>query len=175
MIKGYIITGEQLTEEEVNGLYTNLCINHSVETYMLKQRLKECYKIVMIKTSDGEIIAQGAIKNPSPTHRSGIFRKAKYRFGPSITPDESYRLENTVQTFSQELGYLYVKESIRHRGTSKKLVEKLLEGEQSTRLYATTSSPYMENILVQNGFHNRGVSWESRRNPNRRVKLFVKF
>ncbi|MFJ2479512.1 GNAT family N-acetyltransferase [Pseudomonas sp. NPDC087598] len=87
----------------------------------LRQRIQRAEKLLFIH--DGEYVAIGAIKNPNPDYKAGIFEK-------SNAPEQS--------KYQYELGWLNVSSAARGKGYGRFLMEAIKESLADKACFATT-------------------------------------
>jgi predicted GNAT family N-acyltransferase len=100
-------------------------------------------KLVAIAWEGEEIVGVGVVKQKRPTYAGKIAKR-------SGAP---------LNTNTNELGYVAVKESERGKKLSRKITEKLLSETSSDPLFATTSSNRMKKTLKNAGFIQQGREW----------------
>lgn len=119
-------------------------------------------ELLLAMRGDSYLVAVAAIKNPFPSYKRDVFRKAG-------VPAEA-------DNFSLELGYLFVEEAHRRNGYGPQLVKKAIAPQGGAPIFATTRSnnERMHEILQENGFVQIGSDYPSKRDPSRYLRLFVR-
>lgn len=127
----------------------------------IHNRVKRAFQIGYI-LYDNSIIGTAALKKPSTGYRSKVFKKA----GTQLTPS----------TYPYELGWIFLDPPHRQKGQMTRLIDELLPAAKGSALFATTrkSNAIMREMLVQLGFSEEGIAYESEQNPQDTLNLFVR-
>ena len=96
----------------------------TVDPMGLTQRIRDAFRLLFLRESNGQLVGAGALKRPRLGYRSKVFAKA----GTTISPDE-YRVE---------LGWIAVAKSYEGRGLSRRIIGQLISLVGNENLFATT-------------------------------------
>jgi GNAT superfamily N-acetyltransferase len=96
----------------------------TVDPEGLTQRIRDAFRLLFLRESNGELVGVGALKHPVLSYRSKVFTKA----GTATPPDE-YRVE---------LGWIAVAKSHQGRGLSRRIIGQLIGLAENENLFATT-------------------------------------
>lgn len=125
----------------------------------VERRIREAKALFLVR--DGEsLVAVAALKNPRPTYRRSVFRKAAAEKDPKL--------------FRHELGWVFVLPRSRGNGLSHALVNAAVANSMGTPIFATcrVDNLAMHRPLLAAGFRRHGAEYESERGPYR-LALFV--
>ena len=90
----------------------------------LAQRIRKASRLLFLRTSDGQLIAAGALKHPGPEYRNKVFADAR-----ATVPADEYAIE---------LGWVVVAKSYQGRRLSTRIVGELLAFANNENIFATT-------------------------------------
>jgi predicted GNAT family N-acyltransferase len=96
----------------------------TVDPEGLKQRIRDAFRLLFLRGSNGELVGVGAVKRPQLSYRRKVFAKAQ----ATTAPDE-YRVE---------LGWVAVAKSLRGRGLSRRIISQLIGLVENENVFATT-------------------------------------
>ncbi|GLR63567.1 GNAT family N-acetyltransferase [Marinospirillum insulare] len=113
----------------------------------LRGRILQAEKLVLINQA-GKCVAIGAIKNPNPGYKVGVFNKA------GVAASQQYKFE---------LGWLYVPEEERGKGNGRELMRVITESLIGQKSYATTreNNQVMHKLFEAFGYTKAGKSYPS--------------
>ena len=105
--------------------FENLVIEGgTVDPQGLSERIRDAFRLLFVKESNGQLIGVGALKHPRLGYRCKVFAKA----GTTTPPDE-YRVE---------LGWVAVAKSHQGRGLLRRIIRQLISLAENENLFATT-------------------------------------
>ena len=96
----------------------------TVDPEGLAQRIRDAYRLLFLRESNGQLVGVGALKRPLLSYRSKVFAKAQ-----ATTPSDEYRVE---------LGWVAVAKSHQGRGLSRRIIVELISLAENENLFATT-------------------------------------
>jgi|SRR5690349_8753502 len=125
----------------------------------VEQRIKEAKALFLVRDGEG-LVAVAALKNPRPTYRASVFRKAAAKNDPKV--------------FRYELGWIFVVPSSRGKGLSHALVSAAVGDSMGAPIFATcrVDNVAMHRSLLSAGFHRHGEDYNSERGSYR-LALFL--
>ena len=95
----------------------------TVDPEGLKQRIRDAFRLLFLRGSNGELVGVGAVKRPQLSYRRKVFAKAQ----ATTAPDE-YRVE---------LGWVAVAKSHQARGLWRRIIGQLINLAENENLFAT--------------------------------------
>jgi len=96
----------------------------TVDREGLTQRIRDAFRLLFLRESDGQLVGVGALKYPLLSYRSKVFAKAR-----ATTPPDEYRVE---------LGWVAVAKLHQGRGLSRRIISQLTRLAANENLFATT-------------------------------------
>ncbi len=96
----------------------------TVDPEGLTQRIRDAFRLLFLRESNGELVGVGALKRPQLGYRSKVFAKAR-----ATTPPDEYRVE---------LGCVAVAKSHQGRGLSRRVIGQLISLAENENLFATS-------------------------------------
>jgi len=96
----------------------------AVDPQGLTQRIRNAFRLLFLRTSDGQLVGVGALKHPRPGYRDRVFANAQ-----ATTASDQYRVE---------LGWVVVAKTHQGQGLSTRIVGELLTFAKNENVYATT-------------------------------------
>ncbi len=96
----------------------------AVDPQGLTQRIRNAFRLLFLRTSDGQLVGVGALKHPRPGYRDRVFANAQ-----ATTASDQYRVE---------LGWVVVAKTHQGQGLSTRIVGELLTSAKNENVYATT-------------------------------------
>jgi GNAT superfamily N-acetyltransferase len=96
----------------------------SVDPQGLTQRIRNAFRLLFLRTSDGQLVGVGALKHPGPGYRNRVFANAQ-----ATTASDEYRVE---------LGWVVVAKTHQGQGLSTRIVGELLPFAKNENVFATT-------------------------------------
>ena len=124
MITSSIFSPSDCTPEALAD-FKNLVIEAgTVDSEGLMERIRDAFRLLFLKESNGQLVGVGALKRPGLGYRSKVFGKARLS-----TPPDEYRVE---------LGWVAVAKSHQGRGLSRRIIGQLISLAENENLFATT-------------------------------------
>jgi hypothetical protein len=96
----------------------------AVDPQGLTQRIRNAFRLLFLRTSDGQLVGVGALKHPGPGYRNRVFANAQ-----ATAASDEYRVE---------LGWVVVAKTHQGRGLSTRIVGELLPFVKNENVFATT-------------------------------------
>src|SRR6266700_1279011 len=96
----------------------------TVDPQGLTQRIRNALRLLFLRTSDGQLVGVGALKQPGPGYRNRVFAKAQ-----ATTASDEYRVE---------LAWVVVANTHQGRGLSTRIVAESLPFAKNENVFATT-------------------------------------
>jgi predicted GNAT family N-acyltransferase len=122
----------------------------TVDPEGLTQRIRDAFRLLFLRESNGELVGVGALKRPLSGYRSKVFAKAR-----ATTSSDDYRVE---------LGWVAVAQSHQGRGLSRRIIGDLISLAQNENLFATTRADARTmRFATDYGFKPAGKSYPSGR------------
>ena len=116
----------------------------------LTQRIRNAFRLLFLRTSDGQLVGVGALKHPRPAYRNRVFAKAQ-----ATTASDGYRVE---------LGWVVVAKTHQGRGLSTRIVGELLPFAKNENVFATTrADERVMRYASDHGFEINGKPYPSGR------------
>ena len=120
----------------------------AVDPQGLAQRIRKAFRLLFLRTSDGELIGVGALKYPHSAYRDRIFTAAR-----ATVPADAYRVE---------LGWVVVTKSHQGRRLSTRVVGELLPFAKNENIFATTRvDERIMSFAPDYGFKVNGIPYPS--------------
>ena len=120
----------------------------AVDPKGLAQRIRKAFRLLFLRTSDGELVGAGALKYPRPAYRDRIFTAAR-----ATVPADGYRVE---------LGWIVVSKSHQGRRLSTRVVGELLPFAKNENIFATTRvDERIMSFASDYGFKINGIPYPS--------------
>ena len=150
MITSSILSPSDCTPQALAD-FENLIIEAgTVDPEGLTQRIRDAFRLLFLRESNGQLVGVGALKHPLLDYRSKVFAKA----GTTTPPDE-YRVE---------LGWVAVAKSHRGRGLSRRIIGQLISLAENENLFATTRTDARAmRFAADYGFKSAGKPYPSGR------------
>jgi GNAT superfamily N-acetyltransferase len=124
MITSSVLLPSDCTPEALAD-FENLVIEAgTVDPEGLTQRIRDAFRLLFLRQSDGQLVGVGALKRPGLGYRSKVFAKAR----TTMSPDE----------YPIELGWVAVGKSHQGRGLSRRIIGQLITLAENENLFATT-------------------------------------
>jgi predicted GNAT family N-acyltransferase len=122
----------------------------AVDPQGLTQRIRNAFRLLFLRTSDGQLVGIGALKHPRPGYRDRVFANAQ-----ATTASNQYRVE---------LGWVVVAKTDQGRGLSTRIVGELLTFAKNENVYATTrADERVMRYASDHGFEINGKPYPSGR------------
>lgn len=160
-MKHIIKSPDACTEIERAAFLARVIDGGEVASGGLSDRVRRAEALLFLLDDASGLVGVSAIKRPHPNYRANKFAAAK----TSISPD----------TFSIELGWVYLIPAFQGRGLSSSLVDPLMAIVADRPVFATTrqDNDAMHHILPARGFRATGSSYRSE-NGAYEIDLFVR-
>jgi GNAT superfamily N-acetyltransferase len=124
MITSSVLLPSDCTPEALAD-FENLVIEAgTVDPEGLTQRIRDAFRLLFLRQSDGQLVGVGALKRPGLGYRSKVFAKARAPTSPNEYPIE--------------LGWVAVAKSHQGRGLSRRIIGQLINLTENENLFATT-------------------------------------
>jgi GNAT superfamily N-acetyltransferase len=124
MITSSIFSPADCTPQELAD-FENLVIEAgTVDPEGLTQRIRDAFRLLFLRESNGQLVGVGALKRPLLSYRSRVFTQAR-----TAVPADEYPIE---------LGWVAVAKSHRRRGLWRRIIGVLLNLAENENLFATT-------------------------------------
>jgi predicted GNAT family N-acyltransferase len=121
-----------------------------VDPQGLTQRIREAFRLLFLRESNGQLVGVGALKHPVPSYRSKVFAKAR-----ANTPSAEYPIE---------LGWVTVAKSHQGERLSRRVIGQLISLAENENLFATTRADARAMRLAADyGFKAAGKPYPSNR------------
>lgn len=116
----------------------------------LTQRIRNAFRLLFLRTSDGQLVGVGALKRPRPAYRDKVFANAR-----ATTPSDEYRVE---------LDWVVVAQTHQGRGLSTRIIGELLAFAKHENVFATTrADERVMRYASDHGFEVNGKPYPSGR------------
>ena len=116
----------------------------AVDPQGLTQRIRNAFRLLFLRTSDGQLVGVGALKHPRPGYRDRVFANAQ-----ATAASDEYRVE---------LGWVVVAKTHQGRGLSTRIVGELLPFAKNDNVFATTRAD--ERVMRYASDHGFEISGE---------------
>lgn len=146
------------SSREIEAFKTLVEVNGQVST----MRVPNAEHLAFLHNEQGELIAVGAIKNPTLRYREKIF----------ITNAELPNIPEPQPIY--EIGFFSVHPEVQGRGLGRCILHALIEKMPQTPLFATTGNPKMARLLSENEFVEIGKSWKPELG-NTPLSLYIRY
>jgi predicted GNAT family N-acyltransferase len=149
---------KECSKQELDEFIGLVVEGGQVNNHGIGDRVRDSFLLGFVYSAEMKMIAIAAVKKPSETYKSEVFRKAKTLENPTI--------------YFFELGWIYVSNSFRGQGISRNLCSELLIDIKQS-IFATTAcdNAPMQRILMNLGFEKSGQPYSGN---SRSLDLFIK-
>lgn len=145
---------ERVTEKHLSQIISLIKernnLGRDIEFDVLRERLMRCHFIAYTTSSD-DVVCVAILKSPMLDYKHKVFDAARMPLPPQ---------------YFKELGYIATKIGFEGQGICKRLLNHLMVTVNPDKVFATTRSPAMINILKQIGFVGNGYPFERSGNPD---------
>ena len=150
MVTLYILSPSDCTPQALDH-FENLYNKYgTVDPEGLRQRIRDAFRLLFMRESNGQLIGVGALKRPLLSYRTRVFAKA----GATTPPDE----------YHVELGWVAVAKSHQGRGLSRRIIGQLISLAENENLFATTRADARAmRFAADHGFKPAGKPYPSGR------------
>jgi predicted GNAT family N-acyltransferase len=122
----------------------------AVDPQGLTQRIRNAFRLLFLRTSDGQLVGVGALKHPRPGYRERVFANAQ-----ATTASDEYRVE---------LGWVVVARTRQGQRLSTRIVGELLTFAKNENVFATTrADERVMRYASDHGFEINGKPYPSGR------------
>jgi GNAT superfamily N-acetyltransferase len=150
MVTSFILSPSDCSPQAV-AEFENLVTKYgTVDPEGLTQRIRDAFRLLFLRESNGQLVGVGALKRPQFGYRSKVFAKAR-----ATTPPDEYRVE---------LGWVAVAKSHQGRGLSRRIIAQLIGLAENENLFATTQADARAiRFAADHGFKPAGKPYPSGR------------
>jgi predicted GNAT family N-acyltransferase len=124
MVTSSILSPSDCTPQALADFENMVVEGGTVDPQGLTQRIRDAYRLLFLRESNGQLIGVGALKHPRLSYRSKVFAKAR-----TTGQADDYRVE---------LGWVAVAKSHQGRGLSRRIIGQLVGLAENENLFATT-------------------------------------
>jgi GNAT superfamily N-acetyltransferase len=150
MLTSSIFSPSDCTTEALADIEKLVIEGGAVDPQGLTQRNRNAFRLLYLRTSDGQLVGVGALKHPGPGYRSRVFANAQ-----ATTASDEYRVE---------LGWVVVAKTHQGRGLSTRIVGELLRFAKNENVFATTrADERVMRYASDHGFEINGKPYPSGR------------
>jgi len=150
MLTSSIFSPSDCTAEALADLEKLVLEGGAVDPQGLTRRIRNAFRLLFLRTSDGQLVGVGALKHPRPGYRNRVFANAQ----ATAAPDE-YRVE---------LGWVVVAKTLQGGGLSTRIVGELLSFAKNENIFATTrADERVMRYASDHGFEINGKPYPSGR------------
>lgn len=150
MITSSILSPSDCTPQALADFEKLILEAGTVDPQGLTQRIRDAFRLLFLRESNGQVVGVGALKHPLASYRSKVFARAR----ATVTSDE----------YLMELGWVAVAKSHQGRGLSRRVVGQLISLAENENLFATTRVDVRAmRFAVEQGFEPAGKSYPSGR------------
>lgn len=150
MLTSSIFSSSDCTAEALADFEKLVVAGGAVNPQGLTQRIRNAFRLLFLRTSDGQLAGVGALKHPRPSYRSRVFANAQ----ATVAADE-YRVE---------LGWVVVAKTHHGLGLSTRIVGELLPFAKNENIFATTrADERVMRYASDHGFEINGKPYPSGR------------
>lgn len=122
----------------------------TVDPQGLTQRIRDAYRLLFLRESNGRLVGVGALKHPLLSYRSRVFMLAR-----TAVPAAEYPIE---------LGWIAVAKSHQRRGLWRRIIRQLISLAEDENLFATTRADARAmRFAADYGFKPTGKAYPSGR------------
>jgi GNAT superfamily N-acetyltransferase len=150
MLTSSIFSPSDCTAEALADFERLVLEGGAVNPQGLTQRIRNAFRLLFLRTSDGQLVGVGALKHPGPGYRNRVFANAQ-----ATAASDEYRVE---------LGWVVVAKTHQGRGLSTRIVGDLLPFAKDENLFATTEvDQRVMRYASDHGFEINGKPYPSGR------------
>ena len=124
MLTSSIFSPSDCTAQALAEFETLVIEGGAVDPQGLAQRIRNAFRLLFLRTSDGQLVGAGALKHPRPGYRDRVFANAQ-----ATAASDQYRVE---------LGWVVVAKTHQGQGLSTRIVGELLAFAKNENVFATT-------------------------------------
>jgi GNAT superfamily N-acetyltransferase len=150
MLTSSIFSPSDCTTEALADFEKLVLEGGAVDPQGLTQRIRSAFRLLFLRTSDGQLVGVGALKHPRPGYRDRVFTTAQ-----ATTASDEYRVE---------LGWVVVAKTHQGQGLSTRIVGELLPFAKNENVFATTrADERVMRYASDHGFEINGKPYPSGR------------
>ena len=150
MLTSSIFSPSDCTAEALADFEKLVIEGGAVDPQGLTQRIRNAFRLLFLRTSDGQLLGVGALKHPRPGYRDRVFANAQ-----ATAASDQYRVE---------LGWVVVAKTHQGQGFSTRIVGKLLTFAKNENVFATTrADERVMRYASDHGFEINGKPYPSGR------------
>jgi predicted GNAT family N-acyltransferase len=150
MLTSSIFSPSDCTAQALADLEKLVIEGGAVDPQGLTQRIRNAFRLLFLRTSDGQLVGVGALKHPRPGYRERVFANAQ-----ATTASEEYRVE---------LGWVVVARTRQGQRLSTRIVGELLTFAKNENVFATTrADERVMRYASDHGFEISGKPYPSGR------------
>jgi GNAT superfamily N-acetyltransferase len=148
MLTSSIFSPSECTADALADFEKLVVEGAAVDPQGLTQRIRNAFRLLFLRTSDGQLVGVGALKRPRPGYRNKVFTNAQ----ATAAPDE----------YPVELGWVVVVKTHQGRGLSTRIVGELLPFAKNENIFATTrADERVMRYASDHGFEMNGKPYPS--------------
>lgn len=126
MLTSSIFSPSDCTAQSLSDFEALVIEGGAVDPNDLAQRVGKAFRLLFLRTAQGQLVGTGALKYPDPIYRHDVFAAAHATVSPTEYP--------------VELGWVVVSKSYQGRRLSTRVVGELLGFAKNENIFATTRS-----------------------------------
>ncbi len=150
MLTSSIFSPADCTAEALADFEKLVLEGGAVNPQGLTQRIRNAFRLLFLRTSDGQLVGVGALKHARPSYRNRVFANAQ-----ATTASDEYRVE---------LGWVVVAKTHQGQGLSTRIVGELLPFAKDENVFATTrADERVMRYASDHGFEINGKPYPSGR------------
>jgi GNAT superfamily N-acetyltransferase len=151
----------EFTDQQIADFEALVLSESRVAKETLSDLVRDAPRLAVI-LFDEEIVGCAAIKKPIDSYRTRVFKNSG--------------LEDNLNDFPLELGWVVVKPAHRRKGLASRLVQALFQDQEIIGVYATSQArdANMHTTLTKFGFKKLGVPYDSKEEAGEKISVFLK-
>ena len=150
MLTSSIFSPSDCTAQALAEFETLVIEGGAVDPQGLAQRIRNAFRLLFLRTSDGQLVGAGALKHPRSGYRDRVFANAQ-----ATAASGQYRVE---------LGWVVVAKTHQGQGLSTRIVGELLTFAKNENVFATTrADERVMRYASDHGFEINGKPYPSGR------------
>ena len=150
MLTSSIFSPSDCTAEALADFEKLVIEGGAVDPQGLAQRIRNAFRLLFLRTLEGQLVGVGALKHPRPGYRDRVFANAQ-----TTAASDQYRVE---------LGWVVVAKTHQGQGLSTRIVGELLAFAKNENVFATTrADERVMRYASDHGFEINGKPYASGR------------
>jgi GNAT superfamily N-acetyltransferase len=150
MLTSSIFSPPDCTAEALTDFEKLVIEGAAVDPQGLAQRIRNAFRLLFLRTPDGQLVGVGALKHPRPGYRDRVFANAQ-----ATAASDQYPVE---------LGWVVVAKTHQGQGLSTRIVGELLTFAKNEDVFATTrADERVMRYASDHGFEINGKPYPSGR------------